>query len=685
MSKCLIPVTWTTETGSLWGDPVFSSVGPARFNLARSLIKSSGAFVGVLRGTRQNKASLALDQDVALPVQDTHWTHLSAPTSWLLLALCCVAFIVLALRNKKIDRGRRLLKTVAEKSNDGLLLQRMDGTIIWCNAAFCKTFGRSRDFWIGKKPQKWVYPKDKCPSDEEIENFRYDLNAPDFHGFTVRDNIDAQGNRFWNQLSLNAVDMGEVDPVIVLSCRDISEQVQRERALSAAKDRLELAVNYDSLTGLANRRKLMVYLKDALIQANENKTCVGLIAVDLDKFKETNDTHGHAAGDAVLMDAARILGESVSDACLAARTGGDEFVLVVPNVRTASPLRAVAKDILSKVLKPVLWEGKSLNYGASIGLAVSQPGQLDSEELIQKADFALYDAKNRGRGTYSIYDSTLQREHVQQKRLAEDLAHVIRSHGMEFHFQPIIDLASMSVCGVETLARWNHPKRGVITPIEFLAIAEDIGLLQDVDMAAMQAALNTYAVIRDMGMEDVYVSFNASFQTLSKSDLVDALKWETANADIPPSGIAVEVLETVLIGDEATESDVACHIQELVAAGFHTRLDDFGTGYAGLKHLAQLETQGIKIDRSLIRSILVDEASDIIVRAIMRLARSLRMDVIAEGVEDIQIAQKLKGYGCTAIQGFVVARPMPLEELKHWLVEFERHPLLLPQVAGKAS
>lgn len=615
----------------------------------------------------------------------SNWIEISAATGWLLLAICCVVILSLVVRYRGLERRTQILKTVAEQSNDGLLLQSMDGRIMWCNQAYCDTFGRPREFWIGKRPQKWVLPAEDCPTDLEIENFRYDLSHPEFSEFTIKKNTHADGTNFWNQFSLKSVHLSKDEPVVVLSCRDVSEQVKREKALTAAKERLELAVNYDSLTGLANRRKLMNFLTEVLQDAAETGGHVGLIAVDLDKFKETNDTHGHAAGDAVLMDAARILGESVSDACLAARTGGDEFVLVVPGVDTAAPLRDIAKHILKNVTMPVLWEGKSLNYGASIGLVVSQSGQLDGEELIQKADFALYDAKARGRGTYSIYDSALKKEHMTQKGLAEDLAHVIRNDGLDFHFQPIIDLSSMTVCGIEALARWNHPKRGVLTPIEFLAIAEDIGLLEDVDMAAMEAALAAHGSLTEMGFKDTYVSFNASFQTLSKSDLVEALKWKAAQAAIPPGCIAVEVLETVLLGDDAVESDVANHIQELEDAGFHTRLDDFGTGYAGLKHLAQLKAKGIKIDRSLVRSILVDETSDIVVRAILRLARALDMDVIAEGVEDVQIAEKLKGYGCTAIQGYVVAQPMPFDDLKQWLIEFEARPVLKtvpPRLAG---
>ena len=605
----------------------------------------------------------------------------SSAVIWLVVLLGFSIIPVLIVRLRRSERLSRLIKTVAEQSNDGLLLQRLDGTIVWCNEAFCETFGRPQSFWIGKKPNKWVAPPELCASDEDIENFRYDVTSREFSELRVHANVHADGTRLWNQLSLTSVDIGERDPIVVLSCRDVTEQVKREKALTGAKDRLELAVNFDSLTGLANRRKLMNFLNDSLVEAEKKGAHVGLIAVDLDKFKETNDTHGHAAGDAVLMDAARILGESVCDMCLAARTGGDEFILVMPNVTSEETLHGVAKHILSDVSNPVFWEGKLLNYGASVGLAMSQNGQMDGEELIQKADFALYDAKARGRGTYSIYDGALKAEHLTQKGLAEDLANVIRKRELDFYFQPIIDLVSMSVCGFEALARWNHPSRGVLKPVEFLTIAEDIGLLEDVDMAAMYAALDAYAALREMGLDDAYVSFNVSFQTLSKPDLIDALKWKAADADIPPSGIAVEVLETVLLGRESIESDVAKHIEELESAGFHTRLDDFGTGYAGLRHLAQLKAKGIKIDHSLVRSIHTDETSDIVVRAILRLARSLEIDVVAEGVEDVRVAEKLRDYGCTAIQGFVVARPMPFAELKEWILEFETHPVLKTDVS----
>ena len=606
------------------------------------------------------------------------WGSAALVAGWIVAIASVGAAVLMWQCLLRLRRETRVFKIVAEHANDGVILQKMDGTILWCNEAYCRILGRPQDFWIGRKPQKWVIPKDICPSDADIEAFRYDLNGPEFKRFVMWRNMRGDGSEFWGQFSLSAVDVGEAEPLVVLTCRDVSEQVVREAALTQAKAELEHVVNYDALTGLANRRRLMAFLSEALQQAAHDGQRVGLIHIDLDKFKEVNDTHGHAAGDAVLVSAARTLETVTGDQDLAARFGGDEFVLVLPGQTDNTHLIDMAERLLKAVADPVAWDGINLAYGASLGLALSEPGTLDPEDLMQQADFALYEVKTQGRGAFAVFDRSLRRKQAAHKDMLEGLAEVIRTRGLDYHFQPIVDLATLQVTGVEALARWNHPKRGTISPVDFIASAEEIGLLEEVDLGAMQAAVSAQARLSAAGYPQVCAGFNASFQTLSNPDLLERLTWTAARHAVPHDRIVIEVLETVLLGDSIDEIEVAQQIARLVEAGFGARLDDFGNGYAGLTHLAQMRVTGIKIDRGLIRTILTDATSDKIVRAILDLTRDLGLDVVAEGVESYALAHRLGAQGCQSVQGYAIARPMPVADLVPWLDSYD------PQAAAAA-
>jgi len=604
-------------------------------------------------------------------MDNMHLYHLLLGSGWPIAGASVLITLVLLVRQVQLRRASRIFEMVAENARDGVVLQKADATIVWCNEAYCRNTGRTRDFWIGRKPQKWIFPEDIRPTEEEISTFRYDTDVDSLGQLRMRRNLRGDGTEFWNQHSVSVVEMDREGPLYVLVCRDVTEQVNREEALSKAKEKLEHAVNFDSLTGLPNRRMLKEFLENSLIQAALNDNSVGVIHLDLDKFKETNDTHGHAAGDAVLINIADILQRNLKETDLAARLGGDEFIIVRTDLDKLGDLRTLASDILVAMDGPVPWQGINLNIGASLGLAVSEPGQLLAEELIQRADFALYDAKSSGRGRAAVYDHALEARHLARKGMADDLAYTIRQEQLEFYFQPIVSLPNLRMVGIETLARWTHPRKGPISPQEFIPLAQEIGLLEDLDMCAMQAALSAVATLSRNGHDDLFVTFNASFQTLSNAHLVDQLTWSADALDVPHSKIVVEILETVLLDDEATQSTIAEQIEGLNAAGFGTKLDDFGIGYAGLAHLAQLNVQGIKIDRSLVQTMLTDSTSDLIVRAILNLATDLGLDVVAEGVEDMEIARRIHRYNCKFIQGYGIARPMSFTQLQDWMLSYQ--------------
>ncbi|MBM7068608.1 bifunctional diguanylate cyclase/phosphodiesterase [Actibacterium sp. 188UL27-1] len=554
--------------------------------------------------------------------------------------------------------------------SDGIVIQDMEGHILWANAAYTRITGFEMSEILGRRPQEFLLPPNLTPTDDQLAAFRYDESSGHPDDFEIVENVRKTGERYWVQLSSAKVETGD-GPRVVLTARDVTSQIKIQNQLNRARVELEHAVNFDTLTGLANRHRLSDFLDRALKHAVQAGTEVAVFHVDLDKFKEINDTHGHTAGDAVLVHAARAMEQNTRQIDLVARVGGDEFVIVMPDAPDPAEVALFAERIIDTIAEPVLWEKVRLSCGASIGISRSGSGGSKAGQLIQQADFALYDVKEHGRGAVATYDDRLSSKHSLRKRLTEDLRETIDNDGLSFFYQPILSLENRKVVSVEALARWDHPQRGFMSPAEFLPVAEEIGFLRDIDLSAMRSSVHTLAQIRAIGLHDIKVSFNASSHTLAHGGLVDHLKWAADQMEVPHSLLGVEVLETVFFDDKAAESSMAKEIDRLVNAGFPTVLDDFGVGYAGLAHLAQLNVTGIKIDRSLVCTILTDVNSAAIVRSIIRLAQELHLNVVAEGVESSDVADMLGIYGCTHIQGFGIARPMPLRDLIPWLAGFD--------------
>ncbi|MEM8732009.1 MAG: diguanylate cyclase, partial [Pseudomonadota bacterium] len=362
-------------------------------------------------------------------------------------------------------------RLLSEHINDGVVIQDAEGHILWSNRAYERITGFSFAEIAGRKPQEFILPADRQISAREVADFRYDPSDAMFQGFEIVQNRRKSGELFWAQLSFGFFEATDRHHVIV-TVRDVSEEVAANQALTQAKADLEQAVNYDALTGLANRRKLMVFLGAALRGATPDKDGVGVLHLDLDRFKDINDTYGHAAGDAVIKQAAQIMGRRAAPLGMAARIGGDEFIMVRPGLKSSEALERTAEDLISDARDPVLWDGRYLNYGFSIGMAISEPGMSRGQDLIQNADFALYEAKARGRGCWAMYDRPLRKKHRARRGMAEDLMRAVRENGLDFWYQPIVDLTACQTVGIETLARWTHPTRGIIAPEEFLAIAE---------------------------------------------------------------------------------------------------------------------------------------------------------------------------------------------------------------------
>ncbi|SEG94191.1 diguanylate cyclase (GGDEF) domain-containing protein [Nonomuraea solani] len=418
---------------------------------------------------------------------------------------------------------------------------------------------------------------------------------------------------------------------------------------------------HDELTGLPNRKMLIVSTEEALAEARQEER-VGLFLLDLDRFKEVNDTMGHPVGDRLLQMVAHRLTHSVRPGDVVARLGGDEFAVLLPSIRDAHAAREVAARLRAALTEPVRLEGMTFDMDGSVGIALYPDHAPDFELLLQRADVAMYLAKE-GRTGVELYQPDKDRNSPERLNLLGDLRRAIDNRELRLHYQPKVSLGTGTVQGVEALLRWRHPVRGPIAPSEFVPLAEQSYLMRQLTAYVLEAALEQAALWWHTGLR-VQISINISARDLLGSALPEQLEVGLARYGLPPTAIQLEVTERILTGDQAYTQDT---IKALATLGVPLALDDFGTGYSSLIRLQRLAVSEVKIDASFVRRIAESEDDARIVRSIVDLVRSLGLRSVAEGVESDEVAMRLAEMGCDVGQGWLFGRPLPAAEATIWL------------------
>ena len=437
----------------------------------------------------------------------------------------------------------------------------------------------------------------------------------------------------------------------------------------------------DMLTGVANRARLMRVLSGpgALHEPDSTGRIIGALHIDLDHFKEVNDSLGHAVGDAILRHAAEQMKQVVGPKDLVARTGGDEFVVITRSDPKGAHLQWLGEQIAAAVSTPIKEGDVVAQVGASIGTALAGPKAKTADRLIANADIALYQVKRAGRGGVCAYNSRMRAVAERRLRLLSDLHDAVRMREFIPYFQPQVSMATGHFSGFETLARWRHPKHGIIDPANFIELSAEAGLSEQIDQIVREKGLVALRKLRDAGWNAPRMSFNAGARTLANADLVHQLVSEVLSLGLDPGDLVVEVRETDLRGPvkEATRSNLAA----LSKAGFKIELDDFGAGFAALSTLTRMSISALKIDETVIAP-LPDPEAETMVRAILALAAELNIQVVAEGVETPAQFAILRKLGCHFAQGFGVSKPMPLDGLIAFMEGYGQAPvdLAAPQV-----
>lgn len=437
----------------------------------------------------------------------------------------------------------------------------------------------------------------------------------------------------------------------------------RNAELLVAKARIEHTALHDSLTGLPNRRYLDKKLELRASSGNRTLKKTALLHIDLDRFKQINDTLGHAAGDAMLIHAANILKANVRAGDFLARVGGDEFVVLCKlegreGGDHAKYLAALAERIIGKMREPVIYEGHECRFGVSVGIAMDEEPGDDLRDLLVNADIALYRAKSQGRNRHQFFNETLQAEIVSTKRIADEILTGLEQGQFIVHYQPQFDASTLEVMGVEALVRWNHPTRGILGPDAFLKVAEELSVVSTLDRVVLEQALADFEDWRNAGLVVPKVAVNVSARRLNDEELIASLR----GLGIRPGTVSFELVESIFLDDN--DAFIASNVERIKDLGIDVEIDDFGTGYASIVSLLKLKPRRLKIDRQLIMPIAASPGQCGLVESIIDIGRSLGIEVIAEGVETMEHARILKKLGCRGLQGYVFARPMGSEALK---------------------
>ncbi|QYG06459.1 EAL domain-containing protein [Janthinobacterium sp. PAMC25594] len=556
---------------------------------------------------------------------------------------------------KLMESRLELWAKVFEASAESLIVMDADMRIITVNQAFRRHSLYDMVELIGKRPAFLLAP-DNPP--EQLDSLRQTLARRGYW----QGEISVQRKSMENYpawLVMNAVrDLDGVTTHFIASSLDISERKASER-------QIEHMAHHDALTGLANRHVSKLRLAAAIAQARRSGEKVGVLFVDLDRFKHVNDALGHHVGDALLQSVSKRLLQLVREGDTVSRLGGDEFVVILNGIGDAESIAALLDTRLIPAMRePHQVAGNVLYVSCSVGVAIYPDHGDDMDTLMRHADAAMYQAKSGGRDHARIFTPQMQEQQLQQLHLESDLRHAIERQELVLYYQPRIDAQSSRLNGVESLIRWQHPQHGLIAPDSFIPAAEESGLIVSIGAWVIREACRQQLAWREAGAGDIAVSINLSAIQLKSGTLVATLREVLREFPVTPGQIEFELTESILMDNV---DDTIATLHAIKALGFALSIDDFGTGYSSLNYLCRFPLDKLKIDMSFVQDIHGSPQNLAVTKTIIGLGHTLGLTVTAEGVESAADADVLRHAGCDELQGFYFARPMPQARFMAWL------------------
>lgn len=552
-------------------------------------------------------------------------------------------------QHQAAEQSLLLHEQALASSSNGIMITRSDEndhSIVYVNPAFERITGYSAAEVIGMEGRFLVRDDLAQPDLEKIR----DALREKREGEAILRNYRKDGTLFWNELHIAPVrDLtGAATTHFVSVINDVSERIHYQQAL-------EHQANHDSLTGLANRNLLNDRIDQAIAWAKRNGLVIGVMLLDLDHFKLINDGSGHLAGDALLKEVGKRLTSCVRETDTVARLGGDEFVIVLTDLPQAGDVDQVAEKIQSALARPVELVGRDVFVTASIGISLYPRDGDHGEILLRYADIAMYRVKEHGRNSVRQFVPEMGSSAISRLDMEGALRRGLERNEFLLHYQPKIDLSTHRIVGVEALVRWQHPQIGLVHPVEFIRLAEETGLILALGEWVLAEACRQQVAWRALGLPAIKIAVNMSARQFRQDDLAQRIAAIFAQTGADPSGVILELTESMVMHD--VDSALSA-LRALKGLGLSLSLDDFGTGYSSLSYLRRFPIDELKIDRSFINDIHENSDDAAIAGAIVAMARSLGLLVVAEGVELLEQATALESMGCNQVQGYYFSRPL---------------------------
>jgi diguanylate cyclase (GGDEF)-like protein/PAS domain S-box-containing protein len=587
----------------------------------------------------------------------------------ILLGLLVGGFMIVAMllisRSRRLNADRLSLESryraIIEQAQDGLLVaDARTGEIVDANPAVQQQLGFTLDELRGRS----VLSVLRGPNDSQDPVIATLARVEPSRGIELVQWLK-DGRQMDVEVSCVPIESRDRRLVSYLM-RDLSERKKAQTQLIANQQRLDKLANHDTLTGLPNRLFLQAHLPEAIARSQEHGTILAVLFLDLDRFKHINDSRGHEVGDKLLQEIAKRVRAAVRPSDIVVRMGGDEFVVVLHKVNTPDEVAIAATRINEVLSAPVMIDGRALVATVSIGVSLFPRDGATMGELLKHSDTAMYQAKDLGRNNFQVFSPQMDRSLKERVAIESSLRVGLKLNQFDVHYQPIIDIHSRRVAGLEALLRWKHPTQGFISPERFIEVAEETGLIIPIGQFVLDRIGSDITRWREQGAHLVPVSMNVSAVQLERTKLRELIQAAMSKNRIGPQLIQLELTEGSLFEKRTGEfrEDALATLRDL---GVKIAIDDFGTGYSSLSYLKRWRVDSLKIDRSFVRDIATDPSDHAIVSAIVAMARSLNIQVVAEGIETWQQLEILRNMGCHLAQGFLFAKPVPATDALRFL------------------
>ncbi|MDD2905733.1 MAG: EAL domain-containing protein [Sulfurimonas sp.] len=552
------------------------------------------------------------------------------------------------------EHSDELAQLIEYSSNEIYIVNLETFQYLYANKGACAALGYTFDEFLSMN----IYDINPYLLKEKVSKLKEELLISG-HVLNRSEHKRKDGSLYHVQSYIHKLKYNGVNAYVIFDT-DISKSIEAERQLQRQSLQLYHQAHHDTLTDLPNRTLFKDRLAQAIISAKRNTKAFALLFIDLDQFKKINDSLGHHVGDEVLIEASRRFKNNLREEDTLARLGGDEFTIILKEIKTLQDIAAICQKMIQAIKEPMEIDGHILYISSSIGISLYPQDALSSHDLIKYADTAMYKAKDEGRDNFQFYSSDMTALAFERVVMESSLRMAIKEQQFVVYFQPQYNISQNAIIGMEALIRWKHPSLGLVAPSKFIPIAEESGLIIEIDQIVMKLAMKQFALWYAQGLNPGVLSLNLAMKQLGEKYFIEMLLETMHGIGFKPEWLELEVTEGQVMNNPDASIEKLKKISDI---GVELAIDDFGTGYSSLAYLKKMPLNKLKIDRSFVKDLPDDEEDAAITKAIIALGKSLNLKLIAEGVETQGQRDFLAEHGCDAIQGYFYAVPMPAEEI----------------------